>query len=143
MSAPPLPDFQHATQLSQGSLDVAELAECHGVLCGLLCRESAGTANDYMHHLAALKLVVNPGDALDAVLGEVFECTVKQLADEDMGFALWLPEDDEPLEERTIALARSGVPDSWLAWLAEAGSRCCPMRPRRRSMTCNKLPLPS
>jgi len=119
MSAPPLPDFQRATQLSQGSLDVAELAECHGVLCGLLCRESAGTANDYMHHLAALKLVVNPGDALDAVLGEVFECTVKQLADEDMGFALWLPEDDEPLEERTIALAQwcSGL----LAGLASGG----------------------
>ena len=106
MSAPALPDFQHTIRLSQGNLDPAELAECHGVLCGLLCRESAKTANDFMHHLAALRLVVNPGDGLEAVLGEVFESTVKQLADEDMGFTLWLPEDDEPLEERTIALAQ-------------------------------------
>ena len=38
MSAPALPDFQRTILLSQGNLDAAELAECHGVLCGLLCR---------------------------------------------------------------------------------------------------------
>ena len=106
MSAPALPDFHRAIRISQGNLDAAELAECHGVLCGLLCRESAGTANDYMQHLMALQLVVQPGHALDAILVEAFESTVQQLADEEMGFALWLPDDDESLEERTIALAQ-------------------------------------
>jgi uncharacterized protein YgfB (UPF0149 family) len=106
MSAPALPDFQRTIRLSQGNLDAAELAECHGVLCGLLCRELARTANDYIQHLLALKLLVQPGDAVDAVLGELFESTVQQLADEEMGFALWLPDDEEPLEERTIALAK-------------------------------------
>ena len=119
MSAPALPDFQRSLRLGQGNLDAAELAECHGVLCGLVCRESGGTANDYLYHLAALQLAVNPGDALSAVLGELFECTMQQLADEEMGFALWLPEDEEPLEERTIALAQWCA--GFLAGLASGG----------------------
>jgi len=106
MSAPSLPDFERTIQLSQGNLDAAELAECHGLLCGLVCRETNGTANDFMHHLAAMQLVVNPGAALDAVMTEAFESTVRQLEDEEFGFTLWLPDDDEPLEERTIALAQ-------------------------------------
>ncbi len=106
MSEPVLPDFQRTVRLSQGNLDAAELAECHGVLCGMVCRESRSTASDYMHELKAMTLVENPGAALDACLTEAFESTVQQLADEDMGFTLWLPDDEEPLEERTIALAQ-------------------------------------
>jgi uncharacterized protein YgfB (UPF0149 family) len=119
MSAPALPDFQHTIRMSQGNLDAAELAECHGILCGLLCRESAETASDFMHHLAAFQLVVDPGDAISAALTEVFESTVQQLADEDMGFSLWLPDDDEPLEERTICLAQWCL--GFLAGLASGG----------------------
>ena len=119
MSAPALPDFQRTVRLSQGNLDAAGLAECHGILCGLLCRESAKTANDYMHHLAAFQLVVDPGDAISAALTEAFDSTVKQLADEDMGFTLWLPDDDEPLEERTICLAQWCL--GFLAGLASGG----------------------
>ena len=45
MSAPPLPDFDRTLQLSQGNLGEAELSECHGLLCGLLCCQQAdGTA---------------------------------------------------------------------------------------------------
>ncbi len=118
MSAPSLPDFQRTLQLSQGNLDAAELSECHGLLCGLACRASAGT-DDFLGHLAAMQLVIEPGAALNAALVDAWEATQQQLADEEMGFALWLPDDDEPLEERTIALAQwcSG----FLAGLASAG----------------------
>ena len=64
MSVPSLPDFERTIRLSQGNIDAAELAECHGLLCGLLCRETSGTASDYMSHLAAMQLVVQPGAAL-------------------------------------------------------------------------------
>jgi uncharacterized protein YgfB (UPF0149 family) len=119
MPAPSLPDFERTLQLSQGNLDAAELAECHGLLCGLLCRESGQSADAFIGHLAAMQLLVNPGVALSQVLAEAWESTVQQLADEDMGFALWLPRDREPLEERTIALAQwcSG----FLAGLASPG----------------------
>ena len=119
MSAPSLPDFERALRLSQGNLDAAELAESHGLLCGFLCRNPNGTPGDFMRHLGAMQLVVDPGAALESVLTEAFESTASQLQDEDMGFRLWLPDDDEALEERTIALAQwcSG----FLAGLASAG----------------------
>ena len=119
MSAPSLPEFERAIRLSQGNLDAAELAECHGLLCGLLCRETSDTSSDYLEHLVAMRLVVNPGAALVSVLTEAFESTLRQLEDEEFGLVLWLPDDDESLEERTIALARwcSG----FLAGLASGG----------------------
>jgi uncharacterized protein YgfB (UPF0149 family) len=119
MSAPSLPDFERTIRLGQGNLDAAELAESHGLLCGLLCRETDGTANDFIHELAAMNLLVNPGAALQTALVEAFESTRGQLEDEEFGFTLWLPDDDESLEERTIALAQwcSG----FLAGLASGG----------------------
>jgi uncharacterized protein YgfB (UPF0149 family) len=119
MSAPALPDFERTIRLSQGNLDAAELAECHGLLCGFLCREPDSTASDFMYQLAAMQLVVNPGAALSAVLTDAFDSTVRQLEDEEFGFTLWLPADEEALEERTIALAQwcSG----FLAGLASGG----------------------
>ncbi len=119
MSAPALPDFEHTIQLGQGDLDTGGLAECHGVLCGLVCRKPGGSASDFLHHLAQLKLLQNPDAALGGALTEVFESTVRQLADDEMGFELWLPDDDDLLEERTIALAQwcSG----FLAGLASGG----------------------
>ena len=106
MSAPSLPDFERTIQLSQGNLDAAELSECHGLLCGLVCRESSINASDFMYQLSAMELVKNPGTALNAVLADAYESTVAQLEDEELGFVLWLPDDEEALEERTMALAQ-------------------------------------
>jgi uncharacterized protein YgfB (UPF0149 family) len=119
MSAPALPDFERTIELGLGNLDMAGLAECHGVLCGLVCRQPGGVATDFLHYLGELQLVVNPSAALGAALIEAFECTVQQLADEDMGFELWLPDDDALLVDRTAALAQwcSG----FLAGLASGG----------------------
>jgi uncharacterized protein YgfB (UPF0149 family) len=119
MTAPSLPDFERTIRLSQGTLDAAELAECHGLLCGLLCRETNATPSDFIYQLAAMKLVVEPGAALESVLTEAFESTLRQFEDEEFGFALWLPDDEESLEDRTIALAQwcSG----FLAGLANGG----------------------
>jgi uncharacterized protein YgfB (UPF0149 family) len=119
MSVPVLPDFQHALRIARSVLGMAELAECHGVICGLVCREAAETANDCLHHLKALQLLVDPDSALQDLVVELHESTVRQLDDEEMGFALWLPDDDEPLEERTIALARWCA--GFLAGLASGG----------------------
>ena len=119
MSAPPLPDFESAIESSKGELDAPGLAECHGVLCGLLCRENAPAPSDFLHHLAALKLLVEPPTRLAAILGEAHENTSRQLSDENFGFELWLPDDDEPLEDRADALARWSV--GFLAGLASGG----------------------
>ena len=119
MSAPDLPDFERTIRLSQGNLDAAELAECHGLMCGLLCRKSNGTASDFMYQLSAMQLVTDPQPGLNAVFVEAHESTVRQLNDDEFGFVLWLPDDDEPLEERILALGQwcSG----FIAGLACAG----------------------
>ena len=119
MSVPVLPDFQQALRLGNGVLDASELAECHGVICGLICRQSAETASGCLYQLAALQLLVDPGPDMQGLITELHESTVRQLDDEELGFGLWLPGDDESLEERTIALARwcSG----FLAGLASGG----------------------
>jgi uncharacterized protein YgfB (UPF0149 family) len=119
MTVPSLPDFERTVRLSQGNLDAAELAECHGLLCGMLCRESNGGPSDFISHLAGMQLLVNPASALEAVMEEVFDSTKRQLEDEEFGFSLWLPNDDESLETRTIALGQwcSG----FLAGLASGG----------------------
>jgi uncharacterized protein YgfB (UPF0149 family) len=106
MTAPSLPDFEHTLRLGHDDLDAAALAESHGLLCGLVCRECSRDAGDYLRHLAAMRLVVEPGEALHATLIEAWHSTVAQFEDDEFGFALWLPDDDEPLEERTVALAR-------------------------------------
>ena len=63
-------------------------------------------AGYFIEQLAAMQLVTHPGEALRATLVEAWQSTVAQYDDEDFAFALWLPDDDEPLEERTVALAR-------------------------------------
>lgn len=116
MAAPPLPNFAHSLELGQGNLDAAELAESHGLLCGLLC---CGSAGDYLQHLAALQLLPQPGEGMAGLLSEVRDITRKQLDDEELGFEVWLPGDDEPLEDRTISLAQ------WCSgFLAGLGSGC-------------------
>jgi uncharacterized protein YgfB (UPF0149 family) len=119
MSAPSLPEFPRALRLGRGALDTAELSECHGVICGLACRDSAITAGTCLDHLAALQLMVDPDAAMQDLIVELLETTVQQLDDEELGFDLWLPDDDEALEERTISLARWCA--GFLAGLASGG----------------------
>ena len=106
MSPEPLPDFRHVLLLSRGGLNAAELAECHGVLCGMICGENGNTAQDFLAHLSTLELAVDAGTALHDAMIEAFESTVQQLADAELRFNLWLPDDEQPLDERTQALAQ-------------------------------------
>ena len=106
MSSARLPDFEHTLAIAQGNLEAPELAECHGVTCGLLCRLPAASLDALIGLLDMLELVETPGTALKMSLEELLISTRVQLADEDMGLSLWLPNDDEMLEERTMALSQ-------------------------------------
>jgi len=105
MGVPQLPDFEHSLRLGQGSLDAAELVECHGVLCGFLTVSPQAGVEDYLGQLHALQVLDHPMPPLRAMLEELFAATAAQLGDEEMRFRLWLPDDREPLEERTEALS--------------------------------------
>lgn len=106
MPPDPMPDFHHALMHSRGNLDAAELAECHGVLCGLICRNANLSQEEFLVQLASLELLVDPGEVLLELFAEAHSSTLQQLADMNMGFNLWLPDDDQPLDERTDSLAQ-------------------------------------
>jgi len=106
MSTASLPDFEHTLALAKGNLEAPDLAECHGVVCGLLCRQADAGFDLYIRCLETLGLVVDTGTALGLSLEELLNTTRAQLADEEMGLCLWLPDDDEMLEERTMALSQ-------------------------------------
>jgi len=106
MSNANLPDFDRTLALAKGNLEAPELSECHGVCCGLLCRLPDASLDVFIGLLDMLELVKTPSSALKMVLEELLNTTRFQLVDEDLGFSLWLPHDDEMLEERTMALAQ-------------------------------------
>jgi uncharacterized protein YgfB (UPF0149 family) len=117
-----LPDFEHTLGIAQGNLEACELSECHGVACGLLCRLPDASLDVFIGLLDMLELVKGPGTGLKMSLEEVLKASRGQLADEDMGLSLWLPNDDETLEDRTMALAQwcSG----FLAGIGSSGDEC-------------------
>jgi len=106
MNSTRLPDFEHTLALAQGNLEAPELAECHGVSCGLLCRLPDASLDVFIGLLDMLELVKAPGAGLKMTLEELLNATRAQLSDEDLGFSLWLPNDEEILEERTMALSQ-------------------------------------
>ena len=101
-----LPDFDQTLAISSGQLDAFELSECHGAACGLLCRHPSSQADTYMSLLDSLELVKSPDNPLAGQLSELHHATASQLDDEQLRLALWLPGDEEPLDDRTEALAR-------------------------------------
>lgn len=106
MSTTQLPDFEHTLALTQGNLEASELAECHGVVCGLLCRLPTATVDALIGLLDMLELVKTPGTGMRMAFEELLNASKAQLSDEDMSFTVWLPNDDEMLEERTMALSQ-------------------------------------
>lgn len=106
MSATLLPDFERTLAMAQGNLEASELSECHGVVCGLLCRRPDATLDMFVDLLDMLELLNEPGSALKISLEQLLEASREQLADDDMSLSLWLPQDEETLEDRTMALAQ-------------------------------------
>lgn len=82
-----------------------DAADCHGVLCGLIC--AAGLA-DQKIWVAEFFEAYNPKDPLQAeaysVLQRLYEETLVRLNSAELDFDLLLPDDDDPLRERTESL---------------------------------------
>jgi hypothetical protein len=100
-----LPEFEQALAVTSGRLDAGALSECHGAVCGMLCRNPGHGGDQYLRLLAELELVRAPGADVRELLVSLHGATANQIADAQMRFSLWLPGDEEPLEDRTRALA--------------------------------------
>ncbi len=79
--------------------------EAHGVLCGMLCAQGATEVTSWLVHV--LGETTAGSEALQGVAGmltQMYQATLEQMNDSVAGFSLYLPDDDEPLEERIESL---------------------------------------
>jgi yecA family protein len=81
-----------------------EPAECHGVLCGMLCSPDGFDSDLWLQHVTGypedLPLEYQSTDALH----DLVRRTLHGMESEDLQFELLLPDDDESLVARTDAL---------------------------------------
>ncbi len=90
--------------------------ECHGLLTGLLCAKSGLNEQEWVRFIAAGE---NPEEG-EAVFKALYRETVRQLENTLLDFHPLLPDEDEALEERVVALAE--WVQGFLLGLAEGGS---------------------
>jgi uncharacterized protein len=101
-------------------------SESHGVLCGLLCvkgfvsydewkrllhdeqkSQPAWNDEDIDEEINGMNDDRQAGSAMDddwGLLQDLYEETLRQLSDDDYGFSLLMPDDEQPLRLRTQAL---------------------------------------
>lgn len=90
--------------LTQANI-IVDAAEVHGILCGML---AGGMNLDDKNWIAALADVVNQGDGftLNAEQGIIamFNQICQELVESDFALNLCLPDDDQPINARGVAL---------------------------------------
>jgi uncharacterized protein YgfB (UPF0149 family) len=106
MSDPHIPDFDDVERMLAAAGAVWEAAESHGSFCGMACLRGAGAITDWMRELL-LKASAEDVLAQERLreLQQLAAKTILELEAGDMAFDLLLPTDDEPLRQRTAALA--------------------------------------
>ncbi len=83
----------------------ASFAETHGVLCGALCTAGGAVTGGWLEDLLADPDVdAEAVDACRALLGECLARSARELGGGEFAFAPLLPDDDEPLAVRCVAL---------------------------------------
>ena len=80
----------------------ADASELHGSLCGFLSAHGDLTRRDWLQRL---EIEPDPIELpADGALEALYLASRAQLGDPDLGFALLLPDDEQPVEERAEAL---------------------------------------
>ncbi len=80
-------------------------AEIHGILAGLLCINGSISLENWLEKGLDIEAVELKSSAL-AHLKELYTETCRQLRELDFSFQLLLPSDEQPLEQRVMALGQ-------------------------------------
>lgn len=101
-----LPDFDTVNNALSGGGSLVAAAECHGVLCGILCTSGSTDMQGWVGHLFAARdeSVDISADALKT-LHDVHQGTLAGINHTDLEFSLLLPEDEYSLDDRLLALS--------------------------------------
>ncbi len=107
MSNKKLPEFDLVTQAMESADVMAGAAEVHGVICGLIC---GGVELDGKSWLEPFNDLINEGFGLPSeakrVAEEIYHTSCYQIGDANLSFALLLPDDNIPLDERAEAMSQ-------------------------------------
>jgi uncharacterized protein YgfB (UPF0149 family) len=99
-----LPPTYHQIQLLLAQeRSLADAAEAHGTLAGCLCGASGYRFEDWLREILPEG---RAGAAATAMLQELYTATAAALLQPDMEFELLLPDDEQPIDVRTAALAQ-------------------------------------
>lgn len=94
--------YPETQRLFSESHALTEPAEAHGTLVGALCAASGYRLEDWMADILPEGAVA---ESTAAALRELYDQTLSTLSSIDMQFEMLIPDDDEPLEVRTVALS--------------------------------------
>jgi uncharacterized protein YgfB (UPF0149 family) len=102
------PEIARVLQDMQSSVPAAE---SHGCLCGALCTTAHYSVERWLDELVAQDDDVadnqaDQGDVRHQPLSLLFADTVRALRGDEMEFELLLPDDDNALEDRAVALSQ-------------------------------------
>ena len=96
-------DVAEALQRASTGIDAAD---CHGFLCGLICSNGFADQKVWIPHVFE---AYNPKDLLQAeafrLLQTLYEDTLSRMNSPDLDLELLLPDEEDPLRERTESLA--------------------------------------
>jgi len=100
--------YDELQQLLQFSDVDCSPAEMHGIFCGMLCTGQVDNENQWLPLL--LQGLDIEADQLSkpifTIMVQIFQTSQEQLHDITFDFHLLLPDDDEPLDKRAIALGQ-------------------------------------
>ncbi len=101
-----LPDYGLVDRVLRESGCTVDAAECHGVLCGILCASGASDMQGWVRYLFEGRV----GDAEVSaetlgVLHSVHEATLAEINHETLEFTLLLPGSNELVEQRARGLS--------------------------------------
>ncbi|MEM7255953.1 MAG: UPF0149 family protein [Pseudomonadota bacterium] len=101
-----LPDFATVNNALSTGGSLVEAAECHGVLCGILCTTGSTDMQGWVGHLFASRdeSVDISAEALK-ILHDVHQGTLAGINHTTLDFSLLLPEDEYSLDDRMLALS--------------------------------------
>ena len=94
-------DYADVQRTLSASHALADPAEAHGTLAGALCALGPYRLEDWLAEILPDGAVAGPADP---ILATLYAATVASLSGQNMDFELLIPDDDQPIEERTRAL---------------------------------------
>lgn len=101
-----MPDYTNVNEALDAGGSAVCAAECHGVLCGILCASGASDMQLWVRHLfeARTKDGEISAESLK-LLHELHQCTLQEINHETLEFTMLLPEQSESMDVRITGLA--------------------------------------